>query len=579
MDDLSIAFGDPHLPATALQQLIDLQRSLYDRAITEAHEYSGAGSVAIGQYQREFEASLPSDFSSTTERKLLTSIDKSKLVLFGDFHSHKQNQRAFLRILHLYQNRPDHAPIAVYLEMFKSKDQAHLDAWLAGELTDQDLQEIVKYHQTWGFPWNNYKPILDYCKQHKIPLIAINTARGGQDSLDKRDAHAANIMHKKIKSHPAMISLCLIGEFHLADRHLPSALSAQKAADAAIPILRIFANLDKYFFAISANKIHRPEEYLALNHSTYCVINSPPWMKWHSHSICEEIRRVGPIPYLENALAPDHDVVESLDAWGDHDERLYAAESLDLDQYLRDLQQQLVMFLKLSVASDIFDRYHVVHGMLDGELSHIPPRELNSFLVRATTDGFAVDYSNRLVYMPVISINSMSAAAGQMLFGSLSQFSETYTDSDHLFTQQCLKYTFGFITNKLLNPRLPLHSLKQLETYTVSFKGKRMLAAMKRRQSAAQATLKLHSWISSAWTKKGKKTIAIRQIPAKYLKQNTDSSDEICRNLAQLISEPICRGLVSGRIDIVDLQNYMTRDCKNIRSAKETLAAMISLTD
>ncbi len=566
------------MPATALQQLIDLQRSLYDRALSEAREYSGAESITIGKYQQEFEASLPTAFQTITERKLLTAMDRSQIILFGDFHSHKQNQRAFLRILSSYQNRPDHAPVIVYLEMFKSKDQVHLDAWQAGKLTDEDLQEAIKYAQTWGFPWNNYRPILAYCRHHQIPLVGINTAKGGKDSLEKRDAHAAGIMHKFGKSHGAAKSLCLIGEFHLADRHLPSALTTHKSATNTAAPLRIFANLDKYFFADSTDKLHQQDEYLALNQQTYCVINSPPWMKWHSHSLCEEIRRVGPISYLEKSEGQDV-IDQGINLWADDDERLYAAESVDLDQQLRDLQQQIVTFLKIKVSSDIFDRFNIVHGGLEDQLVHMPKRDISAFLVRASTDGFAVDFAGRLVYIPIISINNMAAAAGQALFGSLSQMSENYADADQRFTQQCLKYTFGFITNKLLNPRLPLHSAAQLETYVDSCKGKKLRGLAARRRGVAEATLKLHAWISEKCVGKLKKSAIAPAIPAALLKLNYLNSDDLCRSLGQLISEPICRGLVSGKIDTVDLQKYLLRDCKNIKSAKETLAAMILLID
>ena len=564
------------VPATALQQLIDLQRSLYDRALTEAREYSGADSVAIGKYQQEFEASLPTAFESINERKLLSAMDSSKIVLFGDFHSHKQNQRAFLKILSSYQHRPDHAPITVYLEMFKSKDQAHLDRWQAGDSTDQELQEAIKYHQTWGFPWNNYCPILHYCRHHQIPLIGINTARGGKDSLEKRDAHAAAIIHKFRKGHLAAKSLCLIGEFHLADRHLPSALTTHRSATTTAVPLRIFANLDKYFFANNPNKLHQQDEYLSLNKSTYCVINSPPWMKWHSHSLCEEIRRVGPIPYLETKL-PEAAEAQEFQLWADDDERLYAHDTMDLDQQLRDLQQQIATFLNIRVSADIFDRFNVVHGSLEDQLVHMPKQELGAFLVRASTDGFAVEFSGRIVYIPVISINNLAAAAGQMLFGSLSQIKESYTDGGQLFTQQCLKYVFGFITNKLLNPRLPLHSIGDLETYLESCKGKKLRGLSARRRGVADATLKLHTWISDKCVVTSKKSVAAPNIPSTFLKLNSQSSDDICRSLAQLISQPICRGLVSGKIDTADIQKYMLRDCKNEKTAKTTLAEMILL--
>ena len=213
------------MAATALKYLIDLQRSMYDRAINDARENIGPGKASILKYQKEFEASLPNQFTSATVNKVLEAIDRNPIVLFGDFHSHKQSQRAFLRILRMYQNRPDHAPIVVGLEMFRSKDQASIDQWLGGSLSDQELLDTVKYERTWGFPWANFRPILEHCRINGIKIIALNTSNGGKDSLKKRDAHAAKLLSNVLTAEPTARALCLIGEFHLADAHLPQAIN------------------------------------------------------------------------------------------------------------------------------------------------------------------------------------------------------------------------------------------------------------------------------------------------------------------------------------------------------------------
>ena len=75
------------VPATALQQLIDLQRSLYDRALTEAREYSGADSVAIlGQvfnagfeYSHSFLTSRPQVYINLIHHICLTLFDTEGL--------------------------------------------------------------------------------------------------------------------------------------------------------------------------------------------------------------------------------------------------------------------------------------------------------------------------------------------------------------------------------------------------------------------------------------------------------------------------------------------------------------------
>ena len=564
------------MSSTALQQLMDLQRSMYDRALTDARECSGADSRSILKYQQDFEASLPNDFAIVPARKLMEAMDRSRVVLFGDFHSHKQSQRAFLRVLRMYQNRPDHAPIAICLEMFRSKDQHHVNAWMDGHINDQDLLEATNYSRTWGFPWNNYRPILEYCRQEKIPVIGINTAKGGKDSLARRDAHSAAIINKMVLKNPQLKVLCMIGEFHLADPHLPNALSALQKNRSGKPPVRIFANLDKYFFAITPEKLDRRDEYLELSGSTYCIINSPPWIKWHSQSLWEEMRRIGTVNYLETSLAQD-DSDHNPGGWEDDDDSLYNDDALDIEYHLRHFQSKILEFIGIKVPGSLLETFRVVHKEFETELSHMPPSARTAFLMRASTDGFAVDYTGKVVYIPEITANNMAAAAGQMLFGSIANALEDYVDSECLFTSQCLKYTFGHIASKILNPRRPLQGHKQIEAYLLQSRGKRLSSRMRQRRQVAQATLDIYVWISENWVVKQAKNKESRRIPSSWTRLDEVTHHELSCGLAQLIADPICKGLLRGKVDTFDLQKWLQHDTKNKKAARETLAAMISL--
>lgn len=563
------------MAATALKQLIDLQRVMYDRAISDARDNIGPGKASILKYQKEFEASLPDNFSPASATKILEAIDRKSIVLFGDFHSHKQSQRAFLRILRMYQNRPDHAPVVVGLEMFRSTDQASVDEWMTGQISDQQLLETIKYDQTWGFPWTNFRPILEYCRTNGIRVIGVNTHSVGKDSLKKRDAHAATILCDLSRAEPNTRVFCLIGEFHLADTHLPQALRNINADDSFHP-LRIFANLDKYFFAIKHDRLHYKDEYLALNKNTFCIINSPPWMKWHSHSLWEEMRRIGNVRHLEATIAPNESDVDFAKYDSDSDES-YTDDVLDLDYHLRHLQKQVCNFFKLSPSSNELETFNISHDTFDSSLDHMESSARDAFLTRVSLDGFAVDFSRQLVYMPQVSINNMSAAAGQMLFGSLSRLQEDYSDQDKLFAIQCLKYTFGWIANKILNPRMPLHDRRMLEAYLSSSRNRRLIGQMRQRRNLAKATIAMQTWIEKKWLSPAASIKRLPRLPNKYALLDSSTAHELARSLAQVIAEPICSGLVKGKIDISDVKKWLQQDWSNVDKIKSTLASMILL--
>ncbi len=563
------------MASSAKQQLLKLQKSMYQRALEEARESAGVDNESISGYQVAFNESLPPKATSIPARKLLEAIDAQQIVLFGDFHSHKQSQRAFLRILRMYLNRPDHGPVIVFMEMFRTEDQYLIDDWLTGKISDHELLEAIDYDHTWGFPWNNYRPILEICKYQNLKIIGINTKRGGKDSLATRDDHAASLIIEHASKNASSKIFCMIGEFHLADTHLPEAI-AKKSAEAGQKTVRVFSNVDKYYFGLDPDKIHHRDEYLSLGMRDFCVINSPPWIKWQSQSLWEEIRRLGPIKYLEDAIAPD-DVEADLDTWEDDDTMLYNEDMLDLDYHLDHIQKQLSEFFKLKSANKPSEQFHIMHGNIDDDLAGLNEPASNLMLSEASIEGYSVSYASNLVYMQDVTINNLAAAAGQILFGSLAKLNEDFENDESLFVTHCLKFTFGYIANKILNPRLPMHTTRQLESYLLSAKGRRLIGSMRERRRTVQATLKLFDWIKEHWSLKAHDLKNLKRIPREFITTNFESNHELARNLAQLVAEPICRALTRGKIDTVDLQRCFQRNCENPNDAKTTLSLLIAL--
>ncbi|MGE5312018.1 MAG: ChaN family lipoprotein, partial [Nitrospirota bacterium] len=66
-------------------------------------------------------------------------------------------------------------PIAVGLEMFRRDTQEQLDRWVNGELDEKSFQKI--YFDNWSLPWNLYRDIFVFARDHKIPLVGLNVPR------------------------------------------------------------------------------------------------------------------------------------------------------------------------------------------------------------------------------------------------------------------------------------------------------------------------------------------------------------------------------------------------------------------
>jgi hypothetical protein len=341
--------------------------------------------------------------------------------------------------------------------------------------------------------------------------------------------------------------------------------------------VRIFANLDKYFFALKPDRLHRQDEYLDLGQESFCVINSAPWVKWQTQALWEELRSLGHASYLESELAPD-DADVDLDEYED-DPDLFTDEFLDLDYHLVNLQKQIATFLRVPAGAEITDRYHIITEKDKDGLEQIPTRQRGPFLERANRDGFAVDYQSRLVYMPEISINHMAAAAGQMLFGGMTGLEENLKSHQHLFVATVLKFIYGFIANKILNPRIPLRNLKQLESYILQTRGKRLAGPARQRREIARDTLRLLDWLRDSWAERSHGIKATRVIPPVLLESDIRSHHEIARNLAQIIADPICVALIKGRIDTFDLKKIITESCEGQSAARNTLTALLRISN
>ncbi|WP_448527129.1 ChaN family lipoprotein [Parathermosynechococcus lividus] len=119
----------------------------------------------------------------------------SHILYLGETHDSSADHDAQLAILQAVHRRG--RPLAIALEMIQRPYQAALDAYIAGEITEMELLAQTEYAQRWGFPWSLYAPMFRFAKEHRIPLIALNTpteitrqvARSGLQSLEHGNLH------------------------------------------------------------------------------------------------------------------------------------------------------------------------------------------------------------------------------------------------------------------------------------------------------------------------------------------------------------------------------------------------------
>lgn len=103
---------------------------------------------------------------------ILQELSQANVVYLGETHDKLEDHKAQLEIIQALHQR--HPQIAIAMEMFQRPDQAIIDQYLAGKLTQNQLLEQTQYKQRWGFPWDFYAPIVNFAKDNQLPVLALN---------------------------------------------------------------------------------------------------------------------------------------------------------------------------------------------------------------------------------------------------------------------------------------------------------------------------------------------------------------------------------------------------------------------
>ncbi len=141
-------------------------------------------------------SSNPSDFIEFTPDlpSVLAELAQYRVVLVGEQHDrldHHVLQLDVIEYLHSLES-----PIAIGLEFFQQPFQSVLDAYVAGDIDEQEMLEQTEYFKRWVYDYRLYAPILRFARQNQIPLIALNipgeivrkTSREGLDSLNEQES-------------------------------------------------------------------------------------------------------------------------------------------------------------------------------------------------------------------------------------------------------------------------------------------------------------------------------------------------------------------------------------------------------
>ena len=136
----------------------------------------GASAVPLGEDQLLDTRTLVVDLANLTNLEaLIPRLADRRVVFVGEAHDRYEdhlNQLAIIRGLH--QRGAD---LAIGMEMFQQPFQAALDAYIAGEIDEDEMLRRTDYFERWRFDYRLYRPILRFAREQGIPVIALNLER------------------------------------------------------------------------------------------------------------------------------------------------------------------------------------------------------------------------------------------------------------------------------------------------------------------------------------------------------------------------------------------------------------------
>ena len=125
--------------------------------------------------------------------EVMERVAGKKIVYVGEKHdqySHHLMELEVIKDLHRRGKK-----IAIGMEMFQRPFQKALDDYIEDRIDEREFLKKTQYFKRWGLDYNLYRPILQFARSERIPVVALNMRqeivdkvfRGGLDSLSKEE--------------------------------------------------------------------------------------------------------------------------------------------------------------------------------------------------------------------------------------------------------------------------------------------------------------------------------------------------------------------------------------------------------
>lgn len=411
------------------------RKKLLRRIQAQLKQRLGVDDFVDPEYSRELDREWKKDWRASSYGKLWKEIKSTKIILGADFHAYAQAQRAHLRIL---RDWPDNQKLILCLECFAQSDQKALDQFVKNEIDMDELCKRTKWDQQWGFPIDHYKPLLVVAKKKGFLLKGLDVRMRGESAeiLRRRDVMMAKKLVEIHNIYPESTLYAIIGEYHLAKKNLPrQILTEDKTLKDKITVLHL--DSPELYFKLAKRGQESSVDIMSTEGHVYCLMVSPPWMKWQSY-----------LMFLDHTL--DQEIEEDQ---GDVDLTQHVFRSVDI------LANDLGVKISFDEASVLSPQSSGLQKIVKNFFQGF---EQKAFLYNVENDRSFIVPRKNLLYLSRLSVNHTASLAAMYVHAQLAKRKENFWNLPNDFWALVWIEAVAFWLSLWINPKRKPDRLEQI---------------------------------------------------------------------------------------------------------------------
>jgi uncharacterized iron-regulated protein len=412
--------------------ILTIRWNYYKKIRSQVESILGNTSKELKNYTKQYEDELKRcQYRYVTSGAFFKDVEKSDIMLVGDFHAQPQSARSLLRIC----RKMGGENVVLALECFSSKDQKHIDAYLAGDISEQDFLKSIEWGKNWGFPWEHTRALMKWAMTHHVPVYGMNIY-GPKATLKLRDRHFAKVICAVQTKHKKKTVLTQVGDFHLAKKHLPAEL---KKLNRRLVVHSIYQSPDAlYFRTLQKNKSRalsqKSSDFLDLNDNRWALMTVVPWVKWQDYLL-----------FLESGFDKSIEVDE-----------------IDITDHVDRFINLVCNSIQLKLDNQNLSVYTSQEAPLEKAL-----KKLNPVVRRKVKQDLK---SNASFYIPELemgvvsrlTVNHIARVAAQYILFKTGVYTETIVDLQNNFLKLIWLEMLTYFMTKLVNPKRKTDTLSDI---------------------------------------------------------------------------------------------------------------------